>query len=376
MASIGILGSYGGLNIGDEAILTAMLASLRQARPGDELVVFSRDAAHTRQHHDADQVISAREACREELAPEIEHLDLLLLGGGGILYDTEARVYLRTVHLAQERGVSTFAFAIGVGPLDDPEDRKLVCETLGSMDGVTVRDEQSQRALEDVGVKRLIEVTADPALLLTSEPFDEQLLRREGIDSPAAYVGMSVREPGRAASSLDQDSYHALLANVADFIVHRFDAEVVFVPMERSDIRHAHAVIGQMVAADCGHVLKGHYGPRQLLGLMDHLHLVVGMRLHILVFAALAGVPFLPLPYAGKIWSFAEAVGMSAPVAVEQESIGPLLAELDRLWDSRQERRSQLRAAIPALQERARKTTELALGLLTSDDHESRSATG
>jgi polysaccharide pyruvyl transferase WcaK-like protein len=43
MAVIGILGSYGGLNTGDEAILTSMLASLRVARPGvgDEFVVFA-----------------------------------------------------------------------------------------------------------------------------------------------------------------------------------------------------------------------------------------------------------------------------------------------------------------------------------------------
>jgi polysaccharide pyruvyl transferase CsaB len=376
MGSIGILGSYGGLNLGDEAILAAMLASLRQARPHDELIVFSRDAGHTRQHHDADRVVATREACREDVAPEIEQLDLLLLGGGGLLYDTEARAYLRDVRLAQEQHVPTFAFAVGAGPLSDLEDRKLVCETLQSMDGVTVRDEESKRVLEDVGVKRPIEVTADPALLLTPESFEEQLLRREGIDPAAACVGISVREPGRAASDLDEDSYHALLAHVADFIVERFDAEVVFISTERNDIRHAHAVMGQMVAAECGQVLKGRYGPRQLLGLMEYLDLVVGMRLHILIFAALAGVPFLPLPYAGKVWAFAEEVGMRAPASVERKSLGPLLAELDRLWDARHERSDQLRDAVPALRERARKTTELAVALLSDDDREAHSATG
>jgi polysaccharide pyruvyl transferase CsaB len=372
MATIGISGSYGGLNIGDEAILASMLASLREARPDDEFVVFSRNAAHTREHQDADRVVGARRAYREEVAPEIERLDLLLLGGGGILYDEEARVYLRDVRLGQEHGVPTFAFAVGVGPLEDLEDRQLVRETVEAMDGVTVRDEESKRLLEDVGVKRPIEVTADPALLLTPQPFDGQLLRREGIDSLASRVGISVREPGRAASDLDQEHYHAVLAHAADFIVHRFNADVVFVPMERVDIRHAHAVIGHMTAADRGQVLKGHYGPRQLLGLMDHLDLVMGMRLHILIFAALAGVPFLPLPYAGKVWSFTEAVGMHAPAGAEVESVGPLLAELDRLWDARDERRDELRQAVQVLQERARKTIDLALAHLPDDDRQSR----
>jgi polysaccharide pyruvyl transferase CsaB len=375
MARIGISGSYGGLNLGDEAILASMLASLRQARPHDELVVFSRNAAHTRAHQDCDRVVAAREASRDKVAPEIERLDLLLLGGGGILYDEEARVYLRDVRLGQELDVPTFAFAVGVGPLESLEDRQLVRETVEAMNGVTVRDEESKRVLEDVGVERPIEVTADPALLLTPQPFDGQLLRQEGIDSAAPRVGMSVREPGRAASSLDQDSYHALLAHAADFIVHRFGADVIFVPLERSDIRHAHAVIGHMAAAERGQVMKGRYGPHQLLGLMDHLDLIVGMRLHILIFAALAGVPFLPLPYAGKVWSFADAVGMGAPAGAETASVGLLLAELDRLWDARDERRDQLRQAVQALRKRARKTTELALAYLPTDDR-SRPATG
>jgi polysaccharide pyruvyl transferase WcaK-like protein len=50
MATIGLPGSYGGLNIGDEAILTAVLASSREAVPFAEVVVFSRDAAECLRH--------------------------------------------------------------------------------------------------------------------------------------------------------------------------------------------------------------------------------------------------------------------------------------------------------------------------------------
>jgi polysaccharide pyruvyl transferase WcaK-like protein len=34
--------------------------------------------------------------------------------------------------------------------------------------------------------------------------------------------------------------YYGLLANAADFVVERFDAEVVFVPMEKFDVPHSH----------------------------------------------------------------------------------------------------------------------------------------
>jgi len=45
---------------------------------------------------------------------------------------------------------------------------------------------------------------------------------------------MSVREPGVAAPDLDPVVYHALARQRADFMVDRFDADILFVPMEHS----------------------------------------------------------------------------------------------------------------------------------------------
>jgi polysaccharide pyruvyl transferase CsaB len=366
MAVIGIIGSYGGLNIGDEAILTSMLAALRSARAGhdDELVVFSRDVQHSRAHHRRVRVVPGRDVSREQALSEIERIDLLLLGGGGILYDSEARLYLRAVRLAQDRDIPTVAYAVGAGPLDDPEDREAVRTALGRMTAVAVRDELSRRVLEDVGVERPIEVTADPALLLAAQPFPPDLLLHDCLTEGRPLVGMSVREPGRAASDLDEDGYHTLLAQAADYVVHRFGADVVFLPTQRDDVRHAHGVASQMVAAEHAHVLNRLLEPGQMLGLVGHLDLVIGMRLHVLIFAALSDTPFLPLPYAGKVADFVAAVGVPAPAPVRRESTGPLLAAIDRTWDMREEQRRLLRERVPALRERARRTLELALGAL------------
>ena len=60
------------------------------------------------------------------------------------------------------------------------------------------------------------------------------MLKREGLDGRRRLIGMSVREPGSAAPDIDETHYHALLANAADFMVDRLDADMVFVPMERS----------------------------------------------------------------------------------------------------------------------------------------------
>ncbi|WP_309062695.1 polysaccharide pyruvyl transferase family protein, partial [Streptomyces sp.] len=283
-------------------------------------------------------------------------LDLLVLGGGGILYDGEARRYLRLVRAAQDRGVRTFAYAVGAGPLREADDREAVRTVLPDMDDVVVRDEESRLVLEEVGVEREVKVTADPALRLCPEPFTGRMMRDEGLPAGTRLVGMSVREPGRAAENLDESGYHALLAEVADFLVRRLDAYVVFMPMERHDVRHAHAVLYHMTAPDRGRILNGAYSPGQVLGFMRRLDLAVGMRLHFVIFAAVSGLPVLPLPYSGKVFDFARRIGAPALVGVAREQAGLLLAEVDRLWDEYPQRRAELRSRVRELHTLAQET--------------------
>jgi polysaccharide pyruvyl transferase CsaB len=369
MAVIGISGSYGGLNIGDEAILTCALRELRQAAPTAEIVVFSRNAEHTQTNHAADRVVAVRDAGRDEIAPEIQRLDLLLLGGGGLLYDKEAHTYLREVEIAHAADVRTATFAISAGPLESPEARRLVARVLNRMSAVTVRDALAKRLLEEVGVKREIVVTADPALLLEATPFDEEMLKAEGVPTDRRLVGISVREVGPAAPNLGTVEYHTLLANAADFVADRLDANVLFIPMERGDIRESHAVIAQMAEAERASVLKGEYGPQEILGLMQHLALVVAMRLHCLIFGSIARVPFIPLPYSDKVSGFLADVGLPTRT-LEEIHAGPLLASIDRCWDERRSVVETLDAHVPTLQARARESAPITLSALAGDPEE------
>ncbi|HSU77558.1 MAG TPA: polysaccharide pyruvyl transferase family protein, partial [Burkholderiales bacterium] len=312
---IGITGSYGGLNLGDEAILQSILMQLRQEVPDAEITVFSRDADDTKRRHKVERAVPVRKLSRSEVVPEVERLDLLLFGGGGILYDADARTYLREVLVAKEHGVPVMLYAVGAGPLSDPNAQKAVREALDGVAAITVREKSAQQLLEEAGVRREVVVTADPALLLKPEPLPRNILKIEGIQGKKKLIGMSVREPGVAAPDLDPNVYHGLLANAADFMVDRFDADVVFVPMERSvlDSQHSHAVIARMLRAQRARVLNGEYTSGQLLSLMSHFSFAVGMRLHFLIFAALRGVPFVALPYAGKVAGFLEDLKLPAP---------------------------------------------------------------
>jgi len=200
---IGITGSYGGLNLGDEAILQSMLEQLRREVPDAEITVFSRDAEDTKRRHKVERAVPVRKLSRAEVVPEVERLDLLLFGGGGILYDADARTYLREVLVAKEHGVPVMLFAVGAGPLTHATAQAAVREALEGVAMITVREKAAQQCLEEAGVRREVIVTADPALLLKPEPLPRNVLKIEGLDGRKRLIGMSVREPGVAAPGLD-----------------------------------------------------------------------------------------------------------------------------------------------------------------------------
>src|SRR5436190_16590965 len=116
---IGISGSYGGLNLGDEAILQSIISQIRKYIPA-EITVFSRNAKDTIKRHCDVRAIDVRQLPSKEIKPEIERLDLFILGGGGILYDADARTYLREVIIAIENKIPVMLYAIGAGPLTIP----------------------------------------------------------------------------------------------------------------------------------------------------------------------------------------------------------------------------------------------------------------
>jgi hypothetical protein len=57
--NVGISGSYGGINLGDEAILQVILTQLRQSVPVD-VTVFTRNAEDTLRRHSVAHAVQFR----------------------------------------------------------------------------------------------------------------------------------------------------------------------------------------------------------------------------------------------------------------------------------------------------------------------------
>jgi len=299
MKKVLISGYYGFGNTGDEAILSAMIMSLKAEIPSIEITVASSNPLETEERYG----VKAIPRSVNEIRRAMKKSDLFISGGGGLLQDvTSVRslvYYCLLLLLARVERVPIMIYGQGIGPVKRFSSKFLVRLAVSGANVITVRDERSKKILEDIGVRRDVFVTSDPALLL--KPV--HISRLNGLKRPV--VGFALR----AWKGIDFND----IARAADEISRRADASIVFIPFHlKRDDSVAEQIALRM--QEPFQIVNGIELPSETLGLVGELDVLVGMRLHSTIFAALQGIPFLPIAYDPKVEEFSAMVGAPKPI--------------------------------------------------------------
>ncbi|HET6313375.1 MAG TPA: polysaccharide pyruvyl transferase family protein [Chloroflexia bacterium] len=378
---IAILGWYGSANAGDEAVLQSVVESLRRAGHDDLLVLSTNPNATASTYH-------VQSVPRNPLDPTplraVLQSQALVLGGGGLIQDSSSvynlPLYALYVALARLRGIPVFGWGLGVGPLYTKLGRLLARFVVRSSRYFSVRDTGSARALRAAGVRaEQVRVTADPAFLVEPTPVPLEgdaghkptvifSVRHRLHDSPGLNpryllpVGVRHRLKLETRPGLDEDRRFARsVAHGMRCCVEEFGARVVLLPFwaERDDevLRQVEqealrlGVPGEAIAwAGVRHT------PSDLAGYIAGADMLVSMRLHALIFGALAGVPALALSYVPKMRALMSLLGARRWV-VEVQTRVPSQEEIEmklrQLWALRAAEGEKLAAAAARLRARA-----------------------
>jgi polysaccharide pyruvyl transferase WcaK-like protein len=104
--------------------------------------------------------------------------------------------------------------------------------------------------------------------------------------------------------------------------------------------------------------------PAAVKGRLGRARLVIGARLHSLIFAAHSGVPIIGIGYGPKVRRFLRALDLEE-FCVDPCDVNPaLLQDLARRWDA--ERAEAMRAAMCAMEDGVRREMARVAALLTS----------
>ena len=325
-----ICGAYGRGNSGDEAILDAIITTMRQLDPLSPLTVMTRKPLETKLLHEVDAVYTFNAL---KFRRAMRHARLFINGGGSLIQDvTSSRslyFYLDTIHAARRLGCKVQMYGCGVGHVGAPSNRRLAGRVLNrSVDIITLRDTISQQELLEMNVtKPQVRLAADPALSLApaSDEAACRFLEKQGVPADGNYICFALRPWG---------DFHdfGVFAQAAEYAYRQYGLTAVFLPIEVprdmtacrqtvSKLQTPHYVISEAPEDVC-----------LTMALLRRMKLVCGMRLHSIVFSAAACVPFFAVSYDIKVSGFMKYIGLSQHCCGLEEVSAPWLCrQIDEL---------------------------------------------
>jgi len=325
---ITLCGAYGYGNVGDDGILTAILAHLRELDPTMPIRVMSRNPRQTACQF---RVETLHTFNLFALNRAFKHSKLYINGGGNLMQDaTSSRslwFYLFTLWWAKVCHAEVLMYACGIGPINRKRNRRLAARVMSkNVDAITAREPDTIRELETFGVniKRTL-LTADPALTLLSAPDDavDSAMLSMGLEPNGKYIGVALRDwPGFHES---ERAFAAML----DAAYEKYGLTPVLLPFEPKHDTASSKSVAKLIKSP--YVLSERpHTPEELIGILSRMRAVVGMRLHALIFAAGRGVPLIGVSYDNKARAFLDYLGQDLCCSLKDASAETLIDLLDK----------------------------------------------
>lgn len=359
-----ISGYYGFDNSGDDAILKAIVKDLKDNSNNIDITAFSNNPSSTEKIYG---IKAVNRFSIGQVNREIKDCDLFISGGGSLLQDvTSTRsilYYLALMQKAKKYNKPIMVYANGIGPINKKINRCLTRKILNKVDLITLRDYDSKRTLEEIGVENPnIFVTADPVFTLL--PSDEErvnkIFKEENIPMDKALVGVSIR------SWKDSEKLIDVLPMAIDYMMKKYDANVVMIPMHYpSDLKISYAVKDRVTMDGC-YVLSEKYSVEDIMGVIGKTEIMIAMRLHSLIYAATQWVPMIGIIYDPKIEGILKLIHMDYMCSVDNLELKDLCSNIDIVWSNKDELKLRLKKYDADFKEKALKNVHMALELLDS----------
>lgn len=359
-----ISGYYGFRNSGDEAVLQSILLALQSAGEAAgitiEPVVLSVNPELTSRMYGVRSVHRMRPA---QVWKALRRCDGLISGGGSLLQDATGwktiPYYLAILKLAQWLKKPTFIYSQGLGPVNRTRFYSPIVTTFSKCRYVSVRDTESANLLGRMGYTKDVEVVPDPVMGLP--------LRGEAADkSPEKpVIGVSVRY-----WSKDRSELKGIAESLKRIMEHcKSQAVVRFLPFHLPSDEQASREVMELLRASGidGAILElaeGVEHPQDMLREVASCDLLIGMRLHSLIYGASQQVPVVAVSYDPKIDQFMRRLDTVAASSTREYDAMAVADESIRLLHASGEWHSARKKRIDGLKKEAQRPAQQIVALL------------
>lgn len=337
-----LCGYFGYENMGDEAVLCALVNGLRRRKPDVSLCVLTATPEKTARRYGVD---TCHRFDLQRISRILKRSSVLVFGGGNLLQDSTSNAslwyYLHILSRAKACGTRIAVYANGIGPVQDDRHLVEIGETLGTADSVSLRERHSFELVKALCPdKENVRLTFDPALL-TETSGKREIAQRHGL-LPLSYFVISPRAIDRFSEKKLVDTAREMTA--------QYGLTPVLVPMQRGEDEPVCRALSEKLPGSI--LVDENFDFTGILDLLSEASFVISARLHTLIYATSAACPMIGFSDDIKLSAYLdyirveEAAGrpLSAGITTPTDV---LIAMADTAMAKREEIRSLLTASLP-----------------------------
>ena len=337
-----ISGYYGFGNNGDDTLLQTITEKLRKDMPDSEITVLSSSPKQTARDYG---VRSVNRFDPFGIIFSMLRSKLFISGGGTLLADntsTRSLVYYTfVIRLAKLMGLKTIIYSSGIGPVSSLKNRKRVVKAVKVCSEVTLREKNSKNELEAYmkecgGVNESdyakISVTSDPAfaLRLPQLEWKAHLCRREGLVEGKKYFALAVRPWKHNPADFAEK-----IAVSCREISEKYGLVPIFIAMQRTTDLPLIEAIAEKIS-ELEPIIASEMSASEIASIFEKCEFIIGMRLHSIIYATVAGTPAICISYDPKVNAIADEIGLPNRIPAEKLTSVEIVEKASELLKNKQ----------------------------------------
>jgi polysaccharide pyruvyl transferase WcaK-like protein len=281
-------------------------------------------------------------------------------------YMSSAWAYLKYL---KSSGSLVGFYNVGAGPVTTDWGKKMLRELAELADFITVRELDSFTMLRELGINEdKMLITADNAIPVQSSPpaVVQEIFKELGMPFGSEVLAININSylnswSGLGQKTLTAESFISAYAAALNRFLEEVSVPVLFVATQHSDVGVSEQLMSA-VKAPAGKALFSNvrYNHHDVKGVLEHVSLLFGMRLHANILATSALTPAVALVFQQKVKSYFDLLGLPKNVmSFADFSEETLLQQLRYGWSHRSDIRAQLAQVIPVLSRETAKSAEI-----------------
>ncbi len=320
-----LMGYYGMLNSGDDALMNVVAWGAQKYLKQEELALSSfRDLKLCNgEAHSARLNEQQRFRGQNRLKNYMGAIDSqrIIFGGGSTLHSLQD-INVKRDMLRLSAGRNHLALGVGLGPFENTKAEKACAKLLNACEYVGVRDRISYEVAQDIAPHANVDLTFDLApQLLLMEDFDLQSIERSGI---AVCLCPHERLTG------NHEAEQARLRKLAQALetIQFFTGETIYFIDFNGHPTLGDAQVHQEIASMLDEnvdfrFVKYDANPLRVLQRMAAFKFSICMRLHATIFSFITETPCVSLNYHRKCQQWCEQVGSPKDYSIDVNDFDP-----------------------------------------------------